>query len=47
MVAHEETYLERRFGDAYRDYKALSAAGCSLYTGHEVGERTAQTDLWI
>jgi protein-S-isoprenylcysteine O-methyltransferase Ste14 len=22
VVAREETYLERRFGDAYRDYKA-------------------------
>ena len=22
VVAHEEAYLERRFGDAYRDYKA-------------------------
>jgi len=22
MVAREEAYLERRFGDTYRDYKA-------------------------
>jgi protein-S-isoprenylcysteine O-methyltransferase Ste14 len=22
LVAREEAYLERRFGDAYRDYKA-------------------------
>jgi protein-S-isoprenylcysteine O-methyltransferase Ste14 len=22
VVAREETYLEQRFGDAYRDYKA-------------------------
>jgi protein-S-isoprenylcysteine O-methyltransferase Ste14 len=22
VIAHEEDYLERRFGDAYRDYKA-------------------------
>jgi protein-S-isoprenylcysteine O-methyltransferase Ste14 len=22
VIAREETYLERRFGDAYRDYKA-------------------------
>ena len=25
VIAREETYLERRFGDAYRDYKSPSS----------------------
>jgi len=28
VVAREEAYLERRFGNAYCDYKARVAAGC-------------------
>ncbi len=29
VVAREEAYLERRFGDTYRDYTARVPAGCS------------------
>jgi hypothetical protein len=34
VIAREEVYLERKFGDAYLDYRSASAAGCSRAAAH-------------
>ena len=41
VVAREEAYLERRFGDAYRDYKARVPAGCGCRARAPTARRLA------